>query len=71
MISILTGANGIFTPQDICEKEHLFENTGYCLIQSEIPLDTMREACRMAHKYHAKNHRKAFCLLFYDTGNAC
>ena len=54
MISILTGANGIFTPQDICEKEHLFENTGYCLIQSEIPLDTMREACRMAHKYHAK-----------------
>ncbi len=54
IISILAGANDIFTPEDIQEKQHLFENTGYCLIQSEIPLETVLEACRVAHEYHAK-----------------
>ena len=54
MISILAGANNIFTPEDIREKEHLFENTGYCLIQSEIPVETVQEACKIAHKYQVK-----------------
>ncbi|MBO0445670.1 LacI family DNA-binding transcriptional regulator [Enterococcus ureilyticus] len=53
-ISILPGANGIFTPEDIEEKKELFENAGYCLIQSEIPLDTVAKACSLAHEYGAK-----------------
>ncbi|HJC34566.1 MAG TPA: LacI family DNA-binding transcriptional regulator [Candidatus Mediterraneibacter faecipullorum] len=54
MISILTGANALFTPQDIRKRKHLFENTGYCLIQSEIPPDTLMEACQIAHEHNAK-----------------
>lgn len=53
-ISILSGANDSFSPTDILEKEHLFENTGYCLLQSEVPLETIAEACRIAHKNKAK-----------------
>ncbi|MGG5341214.1 PfkB family carbohydrate kinase [Enterococcus sp. AZ192] len=53
-ISILPGANGIFTPEDIEDKKELFENTGYCLIQTEIPLDTVAKACSVAHQYGAK-----------------
>ncbi|MFR3125037.1 MAG: hypothetical protein ACLTN0_06090 [Coprococcus phoceensis] len=62
MISILAGANDLFTPEDIRKKEISFENTGYCPIQSEIPLDTVLEACRIAHEHGAKNHPKAFCM---------
>lgn len=54
MISILTGANALFTPQDIRKEKHLFENSGYCLIQSEIPPDTLMEACQIAHEHNAK-----------------
>ncbi|MEG1991812.1 MAG: PfkB family carbohydrate kinase [Acetivibrio sp.] len=54
MISILSGANGIFTPMDIRDKQFLFENTGYCLVQTEIPLDTVYEALLIAHEYKAK-----------------
>ena len=54
MISILDGANHIFTPEDIQKNEHLFQNTIYCLIQSEIPLDTVYQACMTAHKFGAK-----------------
>ena len=44
-----------FSPADIKEKEHLFENTGYCLVQTEVPLDTVLEACLTAHRHGAKN----------------
>lgn len=54
MISILSGANGYFSPSDIKEKEHLFENTGYCLVQTEVPLETVLEACLTSHRHGAK-----------------
>lgn len=54
MISILPGANNILTPEDIQKRRRFFKNTGYCLIQSEIPLDTVAEACHVAHEYGAK-----------------
>lgn len=54
IISILSGANSILTSETIRAKKKLFENTGYCLIQSEIPLDTVLEACKIAHEYGAK-----------------
>lgn len=54
MISILSGANNFFTAETIQKKEHLFENTGYCLVQTEIPMEVVIEACRLAHKYNSK-----------------
>lgn len=54
MISVLPGANDALTPEEIRKKDKLFENTGYCLVQSEIPLDAVSEACKIAHKYGAK-----------------
>lgn len=47
-ITILTGANKMLTPRDIRANERLFEDTGYCLLQTEIPLDTVIEAARTA-----------------------
>ena len=54
MISILSGANSILSPEDIKKRKRFFKNTGYCLIQSEIPLDTVAEACRTAHESGAR-----------------
>lgn len=54
MSSVLSGANATLRPKDIREREDQFDNTGYCLIQSEIPLDAVYEACRIAHKHHAR-----------------
>lgn len=54
MVSILSGANAILTPEDIQTRKRFFKNAGYCLIQSEIPLDTVAEACLVAHEYGAK-----------------
>lgn len=53
-ISILAGANNICTADDIRKNEHLFQNTGYCLIQSEIPIEAVLEASHIAQKHHAK-----------------
>ena len=65
MISILAGANGIFSPKDIREKENLFENSGYCLIQSEVPVETVAEACRIAHKYGARTILKPSACNYF------
>ncbi|OZG61949.1 ribokinase [Bifidobacterium lemurum] len=53
MISLMPGANDTLSPQDIADKDQLFENTGYCLVQSEIPLAAVEAACRAAHRHHA------------------
>ncbi|MDE5938300.1 MAG: LacI family DNA-binding transcriptional regulator [Lachnospiraceae bacterium] len=54
MISILSGANEALLPQDIRESERVFENTAFCLVQTEIPMDTVTEACRIAKKHGAQ-----------------
>ncbi|MDE6845180.1 MAG: LacI family DNA-binding transcriptional regulator [Lachnospiraceae bacterium] len=54
MISIMSGANEALAPQDIREVERIFENAAFCLIQTEIPMDTVMEACRIARKHGAK-----------------
>ncbi len=54
MISILSGANRQLTPQRLREQAHLFARTGYCLIQTEIPMDAVYEACRLARESGAK-----------------
>lgn len=54
MISLLTGANGMLTPENIEEDEQLFKGAKYLLVQSEVPLDSIEKACDIAHKYKIK-----------------
>lgn len=54
MITVLSGANEALSPQDLEEKEHLFENTAFCLINSEIPMETVETACRLTRKHGGK-----------------
>ena len=51
LISILSGASEVLRPEDIRAREHIFENTGYTLINTEIPMDTVAEACLWTKKY--------------------
>lgn len=48
MISILDGANADFLPFHIENHEDMFQNTAYCLIQTEIPMNTVQAACKTA-----------------------
>ncbi|WP_368250630.1 PfkB family carbohydrate kinase [Enterococcus sp. 2201sp1_2201st1_B8_2201SCRN_220225] len=54
MISILPGANNDLSPEDLDLKLELFQDTAYCLLQNEIPLDTIERACDLAHEYGSK-----------------
>lgn len=48
MISIMSGANEALSEQALYEEERLFDNTAYCLIQTEIPMQTVTQACKLA-----------------------
>lgn len=61
-ITIMSGANGNLTPQDIQKRQHLFENSGFCLLSTEIPIKTVLEAAQIARKYGAKNILKPAAL---------
>ena len=54
MISIHPGANGELTPEDLLEKKERFNNAAFCLIQTEIPLNTIESACNLAKNVGAK-----------------
>lgn len=54
MISILSGANEALLPKDIRESERVFENAAFCLVQTEIPMETVTEVCRIARKHGAQ-----------------
>lgn len=47
-ITILGGANDELVPEDIENSRHLFRNACFCLISSEIPLQTVIAAARIA-----------------------
>ena len=53
-ISILSGANEHLSPSDIHSRRSKFANSAYCLIQSEVPIDTVAAACEIASEYGAK-----------------
>ena len=61
-ITIMSGANGNLNPEDIQKRQHLFENTGFCLLSTEIPLETVLEAAKVARKYGAQNIVKPAAL---------
>lgn len=54
-ITILPGANETLSPEDILSREHLFDGCGYCLISTEIPMNTCIQTAKTAHFHHAKN----------------
>lgn len=54
MISIMSGANDALTVQDLYEAERIFDNAAFCLVQTEIPMETVTEACKIAKKHGAK-----------------
>lgn len=51
MISLLAGANATLSPDDIEAHDALFDNTGYCLVQSEVPTPAVIAACHTAHRH--------------------
>lgn len=53
MISLVAGANALLAPQDIRARISSFEGTRFCLVQTEIPLDTVVETCKVAHEVGA------------------
>lgn len=54
MISILSGANSSLSPEDIHRNVRAFENCRFCLVQTEIPDETVLCACRTAKSHGAK-----------------
>ncbi|MFQ9939597.1 MAG: PfkB family carbohydrate kinase [Blautia hansenii] len=61
-ITILPGANQNLFPEDISSREHLFEGCGYCLISTEIPVETCICAAETARKYGAQTIVKPAAL---------
>ena len=53
-IVVVRGANDCVTPDKILEKEELIKQSGYMLLQMEIPLETVICAVELGHKYGVK-----------------
>lgn len=51
MISIMSGANQTVCAEDLLENERLFANAGYCLMQTEIPMEAVITAGELAKKH--------------------
>lgn len=61
-ITILAGANGNLSAERIRKRKYLFKNAGFCLLATEIPIDTIIEAAKIAKEYGAKNILKPATL---------
>ena len=55
MITILTGANQHLMPSDITPYGKLFENAGYCLLQTEVPEEAIKTAALLARSHGVCN----------------
>lgn len=66
-ITVLPGANETLSPEDILSREHLFDDCGYCLISTEIPMNTCIQAAKTAHFHHAKTIVKPATLKALPT----
>lgn len=53
-IAICPGANDRLMPEDLERSRHYFENTKYCLVQTELPLVTVARALEIAREYQAQ-----------------
>jgi ribokinase len=66
-ITILAGANTSLSASDITSRSSLFEGAQLCLIQTEIPMDAVRAACRISKMHHIQTMLKpAACIDLPD-----
>ena len=61
-VTILSGANGNLSAEGIRKRQYLFKNAGFCLLATEIPIDTVMEAARVSREYGVKNILKPAAL---------
>ena len=61
-VTILSGANGNLSAAGIRKRQYLLENAGYCLLATEIPIETVIEAAKTAKEYGVKNILKPAAL---------
>lgn len=54
MITVLSGANDSLSPEDLKKSCFLFKEAAYTLISTEIPMETVEEACRLTRQYNGK-----------------
>lgn len=50
MITVMAGANGAVTADDIDAQTRLFEHATYCLINTEIPFEAVKRSLEIAHE---------------------
>ncbi len=53
-ITVLSGANQNLTSEDIQKQQHLFTDAGFCLLSTEIPVNAVIEAARIARQSGVK-----------------
>lgn len=51
LITIHSGASELLKPEALRENAHLFERTAFSLINTEIPMEAVEEACLLTHKF--------------------
>lgn len=61
-ITILPGSNASLSAEMIKRRRHLFQNAGFCLLSSELPISTLLEAARTGKASGAKNILKPAVL---------
>ena len=53
-IAVLSAANATLRASDVEAREEAFEGARLCLVQTEVPLDAVAAACRLAHRHGAQ-----------------
>lgn len=61
-ISVMSGANATLSPKEVQACKHLFENAGFCLLSTELPMPTILEAAKIGKSYGAQNIIKPAAL---------
>ncbi len=54
-ITILSGANGNLTPDDITERRDIFRNAGFCLLSAELSIPVILRAAKYGKEFGAVN----------------
>lgn len=65
-ITIVKGANNALCPADVMNNEAIFANAKICLLQTEIPQNTVLAAAKMAKKHEALTILKPSTLLQFN-----
>lgn len=53
-ITIMEGANASLSADNIAQSRYLFENAGYCLLSTELPMTTVLEAAKIGRQAGAR-----------------